>query len=168
MRWTRRPLSVRCRPGTSSYNLQAKIRRRACIHALPRAMRLRTLPPYLGRRRHYHVHHGTRPLLPAREGSGAATCRMASDPTSLFRNAPMLSHVTWLRTPPPSSGGLRCYHMPHDFEPRLPAREGSSAVTCPVTLGGPRALRIKKVIAATACSKARGFLRHVCALPRRM
>jgi hypothetical protein len=34
--------------------------------------------------------------------------------------------------------------MPHDFGPRLPAREGTGAAMCPMTLSSPRASEIKK------------------------
>jgi hypothetical protein len=86
-------------------------------------------------------------LLPAREGSSATTCHTALDPASLLRRAPLLSRVTRLWTPPLCSGRLWCCHVPHDSGPYLPAREGSSVVTCPATLRGPRALRIKKCLA---------------------
>jgi hypothetical protein len=82
----------------------------------------------------------------------------------------MLPHVTRLRTLPPCLGGLRCYHVPHGSETYLPAREGggSDVVTYPTTLRGPCALRIKKGLAAMACSKAHMFPRHTRVLPRRL
>jgi hypothetical protein len=62
----------------------------------------------------------------------------------VLQMALVLPRVTRLRTPPPYSGGLRFCHMSHGSGPCLPAREGSGAVTCPMTLRGPRVLRIKK------------------------
>jgi hypothetical protein len=134
---------------------------------LPRAPRPRTSPPCLGSLRCCHVSHDSGSRLPAREGSGATTCHMAPNFTSLLGRAlvllhahgsgsrlpaqgggaPVLSCVTWLQTPPPCSGGLRCYHVYYGSRPCLPAREGSDAVMCPTTLKGPRALRIKKGLA---------------------
>jgi hypothetical protein len=133
LRWFQGPLSVPYRPGTPTYNLQAKIRRRACIRTLPRVIWLRTLPPCRDGLWHCHMPHGSAPRLLARKGSGAATCRTALDPVSLLGRAPVLSRVARLRTPPPCSVGLQCCHVPHGFGPRLPAREGSSAATCHMT-----------------------------------
>jgi hypothetical protein len=134
-----RSLSVPYRPGTPAYKLQAKIRRSACIHALPRVPRLRTPPPCSGGLRCYHVSHGSGPRLPAREDSGTATCRTATDPSRC-------------------SGGLRCCHLSHGSGPRLPAggwvAPGLSHV--PLPLEG-RGLRIKKDLAARACSNAHVF-----------
>jgi hypothetical protein len=107
---------------------------------------------------------------PARVGFGAVTCHTASNPASLFGRALMLPRITRLQTPPSYSGGLRCYHEPHSSGPCLPARGvgASSAVTCPMTFRGQRALRIKKGLAITACSKTHMFPRHARVLPRRL
>jgi hypothetical protein len=59
-------------------------------------------------------------------------------------------------------------HVPHGSGPCLPARGGSGAVTCPTSLRGSRALRIKKCLAATAYNKACVFSRHIRTLPRRL
>jgi hypothetical protein len=61
---------------------------------------------------HCHVSYSFGPHLLAREGSGAATCSTAPDPTSLLRRDPVLPCVPRLRILPP-------------------AREGSGATTCP-------------------------------------
>jgi hypothetical protein len=53
--------------------------------------------------------------LPAREGFGAAMCPMAP-------------------TPPPSTGGLWCHHMPRGVRSSLLTREGSGATTCHLAL----------------------------------
>jgi hypothetical protein len=87
---------------------------------LSRAPRLWALPPYLRGLRRYYVPHGTAPCLPAQECSGAATCPATSDPVSLLRRAPSLSRVSWLRTPPPYSGGVRRCHV----------SRGSQRATC--------------------------------------
>jgi hypothetical protein len=63
-----------------------------------------------------------------------ATCPAALDPASLTRRAPTLPRASRLRTPPPCSGGLRCCHVSHGSGPRLPAQEGSGAVTCHTAL----------------------------------
>jgi hypothetical protein len=46
----------------------------------------------------------------------------------------MLPRVPRLRTLPPCWGGLRRCHMSHGSRPRLLAREGSGAATCPMAL----------------------------------
>jgi hypothetical protein len=46
---------------------------------LPHVTRLRTLPPYLGGLRCYHVPHGSETYLPAREG-GVRCCHISHDP----------------------------------------------------------------------------------------
>jgi hypothetical protein len=60
---------------------------------LPRALRLRTLPPCRGGLRHCHVTYGSGPHLPAEVGSDAATCSMAPDPVSRPRRVPALPCV---------------------------------------------------------------------------
>jgi hypothetical protein len=62
------------------------------------------------------------------------TCPTAPNPASLLGRAPVPPRVTRLRTPPPSSGGLRCCHLSHGYGPRLTAREGSGVATCPMAL----------------------------------
>jgi hypothetical protein len=49
----------------------------------------------------YHVSYGSGPRLPAKVGSGTATCPTAPEPTSLMRWALVLPCVQRLRTPPP-------------------------------------------------------------------
>jgi hypothetical protein len=49
---------------------------------------------------------GSGPHLPAREGSGAATCIVALDPAFLLERATMLSRVLQLRTLPPRWEGF--------------------------------------------------------------
>jgi hypothetical protein len=142
----------------------ASLPRRAL--ALPHVPWLWTLPPCSRGLRCCHMSHGSGPRLPAWEGSGAATYRMALDPASLLERALVLPCAPRLRTWPPYSGGLRCCHVPHSSGPRLPARGGSGAVTCTVTLTGQCALIMKKGLAATTCSKAHMFPRHAPALPR--
>jgi hypothetical protein len=61
------------------------------------------------------MNHGTGSCLPARQGSGAATCPTAPDP-------------------PPCSGGLQCCHVPHGFRLHLTAWEGFGAATCSTAL----------------------------------
>jgi hypothetical protein len=73
-------LSVPCRPGTPVYMPQVKTESGVSIHTLPRAMRYRTLAPCQGGLWGRHVSSGFEPHLPAREGSGAATCTMAPNP----------------------------------------------------------------------------------------
>jgi hypothetical protein len=82
--------------------------------ALPRAMWLRTLPPYQNELRHCQVPcsighclpaeagfgaatcpHGTGPHLPVGEGSSAATCLVVLSHTSLPRRALTLPRVPW-------------------------------------------------------------------------
>jgi hypothetical protein len=63
--------------------------------ALPRVPWPWTLPPCRGGLQCCHMFCSSRPLLPVKEGSGAAVCPTASDPASLL-------------------GGLRCCHAPRD------------------------------------------------------
>jgi hypothetical protein len=105
-----------------------------------------TPPPCSGGLRCRHVSHGSGPRLPAREGSGAAMFPTALDPASLLRRASVLPRVARLLTPPSCSAGLWCCYVSHGSRPHLPAREGSSAATCPTALnpasllGGGRGL----------------------------
>jgi hypothetical protein len=69
---------------------------------------------------YFYVYHGSRPHLPAEEGSGTTTCPMVLDSASLLGRVLTLSHVPWLQT-------------------SLPAREGSSAATYP-TVPNPTSL----------------------------
>jgi hypothetical protein len=119
---------------------------------LLRVARLRTLPPYSGGLWCCHMSRGSGPRLPTREGSGAATCPMTSDPTSLLGRAPVLPRA-------------------HGFRPCLPTRGrggGSDVVMCPAIFKGSRALSIKKSVVVTACNKAHVFPRHDRTLPRRL
>jgi hypothetical protein len=65
----------------------------------------------------------------------------ASDPVSLLGRAPVLPRVTWFRTLPPCSVGLRCCHVSHGSGPCLLAQEGSSAAMCPTALNHASLLR---------------------------
>jgi hypothetical protein len=58
------------------------------------------------------VPYSTGPCLPTDVWSGASTCPVDLDPTSLIGRAPALPRVLWLRTPPPCKGGLRCTMCP--------------------------------------------------------
>jgi hypothetical protein len=91
----------------------------------PRAQLHQTLPLCQGGLRHCHVSSVSRPHLPAREGSGATTCIMALDPTSLLRRA----------LEPPY--GLRLRTLP-------PCREGFGTATHPTVPYGSLASSIKK------------------------
>jgi hypothetical protein len=137
--------------------------------------------PYSGGLRCCHVSHGSGSRLPAREGFGAATCHTVSDPASLLGRASVLPRVPRVQTPSLCLGGLRCCHVPPASlfrrAPMLPhvprlrtllscSRGGPDALTCSTTLKGLWVLRIKKVLAVTACSKARVFSRHIRVLSR--
>jgi hypothetical protein len=82
----------------------------------------------------YHVSRGSGSCLPVGESSDAVTCPVALDLASLLGRAPVLSRIPRLWILPQCSGGHQCYHVSHDTGPRLPAREGSSTVTCPAAL----------------------------------
>jgi hypothetical protein len=162
-------MSIPCRPGIPAYMLQAKTKGKICIHTMAHATtvseptsllregsdtatcpRLQTPPLHLGGLRHCYVPRGSRPPpLTIQEGSSAAMCSSAPDPTSLLRRDPALTHVLWLRTTPTSV-------------------VGSSADTCPMALHGPWAVEIEEDIAATSCSEARVFPRHTRALSRHL
>jgi hypothetical protein len=120
---------------------------------LPRATRLWTSPSCSLGLQYCHVLQSSGPCLPAREGSGASMCHTALKPASLLGRVPVLSRAPRLRFLPPCTGW---------------GGGGSGAVTCPATLGGAHALRIKKGLAATTCNKARVFSRHSRVLPRRL
>jgi hypothetical protein len=107
-------LLVPCGPGTPAYKLQRTATQRAG-HAFV----------------HRHIACSAGSHLPAREGSDAAMCPVASDPASQLGRAPALPHVPHLRTLPPDSGGLRRCHVSLSFRPHLSTREGSGAVTRP-------------------------------------
>jgi hypothetical protein len=96
---------------------------------------------------HCHVPCGSGPYLPTEVGSSAATCHTAPDPASLLTRAPVHLCVPPLQTMPPCLGGLQCYHMSRGSGPRLPTQQGSDTATCPTTIRGPHALRIKKGLA---------------------
>jgi hypothetical protein len=99
---------------------------------LPRVPRLRILPPCSGELRRCHVSRGSGSCLPPQEGSDAAMCPTASDPSSLLKRAPELPCVPWLWILPPCSGELWCYHMSCGSGSFLPTREGTGIATCPV------------------------------------
>jgi hypothetical protein len=145
-----------------------------CICTLPRVLQLRTPPSCSGGLWCCHVLHISGSRLPTRKGSSATTYHTAPDPAFLLGRALVLSYVPQFWIPPYCSRGLQCYHVSHGFEPSLPIWGGGrgrwsfDAVTCPVNLKGSRALRVKKGLATTAYSKARMFLRHVRALPKRL
>jgi hypothetical protein len=92
---------------------------------------------------------GFRSCLAVQEGSGVATRPSAPDPTSPLRRRPTLTRVIQLRTAPASE-------------------VGSSADMCLMALHMPWPAEIKECLAAMVCSEARVFLRHICALPRRL
>jgi hypothetical protein len=88
-RWARGPLLAPYRPGTPTYKLQVKIGTRACTQLPPCVLQNRTLLASQGGLQGYHVYSGPKARLPNRKGSDAATCTMASDPTSLQGRALM-------------------------------------------------------------------------------
>jgi hypothetical protein len=59
-----------------------------------------------------HMPCSTEPCLPIEVGSGVATCMVAPDPASLIGRVPAPSCVSWIQTPPPCKGGLRCATCP--------------------------------------------------------
>jgi hypothetical protein len=59
------------------------------------------------------VPYSFEPRLSAEVGSGAVMCPMVSDLASHLRWAPMLSRALWLRTSPPSRGGIQRCHVSH-------------------------------------------------------
>jgi hypothetical protein len=61
----------------------------------------------------------------------ATTCPTVPDLTSLLMRAPVLPRVPRLRTSSPCRGRLRYCHVSRGLQIRLPAEEGSSAVTRP-------------------------------------
>jgi hypothetical protein len=85
------------------------------VHSRATTLQYRTLPSSQGGLRPRHVSNGSRPRLPAREGSSVVTCPVALDPTS-----PM--------------GGLQHFHVSHRSGPHLSAREGSGVAMCPTAL----------------------------------
>jgi hypothetical protein len=118
--WLNKVLSASCKLGMHTYKPQVKISSRTCIHALSRALRLRTsrsllrwapmLPRVLGLRtpppdwgglQRCHMSYGFGPRLLAEVGSSTTTCPTALDRPSLLRWAPVLPHVSWLRILPP-------------------------------------------------------------------
>jgi hypothetical protein len=82
-------LSVPCRPGTPTNRLKSKIRSKT----------------------YYHMSYSSESLLPARQGSGVATCPVTLNPASLLRRAPVLPRALWLRTTPPCLGELQRSHV---------------------------------------------------------
>jgi hypothetical protein len=80
----------------------------------------------------------------------AVMCHAAPDLASLSRWAPVLPRVLQLWTSHLRQGKLRRCHVSHGTGPRLPAGEGSGAVTHPIVPCGPRASSIKKGLAGLA------------------
>jgi hypothetical protein len=87
-------VSVSCRPGTPTYNLQVKKRSRTCTYASPCALQHWTLPPSQCRLRDCHVSSGSVSCLHDEKGSSATTCPMALNPASLQGRAPV-RHVSY-------------------------------------------------------------------------
>jgi hypothetical protein len=83
-----------------------------CTHMLSRALQHQLQPPSQGRLQGCNMSNGSGSRLPDRKGSGAATCTIALDPTSLQRRA-LVRHVSY------SSGSC------------LPLGEGSGAPRVP-------------------------------------
>jgi hypothetical protein len=79
---------------------------------------------------HCHVTYGSGPRFLAEVGSGAVTCPMSLDLASRLRWAPVLPCALWLRTSPPSWGGLQRCHVSYGSRPCLPAEVGSGAAKC--------------------------------------
>jgi hypothetical protein len=96
-----------------------------------------------------HMPYSSGSSLPAREGSGTATCPTAQDPGSLLGRALALSRVSWQRIPSPYLGGLWYCHVSHYTKPHLHAREGSGAAMCPVALD-PTSLLGRAMVLARA------------------
>jgi hypothetical protein len=96
---------------------------------------------------HFHVSYDSKPHLPVEVGSGTVTCPTVSGLASQLRWAPLLPRVLWLRTSPPSWGGLWHCHVSYDFGPRLPVEVGSDTTTCPAGPNGLWASSIKKSLA---------------------
>jgi hypothetical protein len=121
--------------------------------ALPRVPRLWILPPCLRGLRRCHVSHGSGSCLPAREGSGAATCPTALITAYLFGRALTLPCVPQIQILPP-------------------AQEGSSAVTCPtassLTSLLRRALTLPHVFAALCGPQTSIIMKGLDGLPMRL
>jgi hypothetical protein len=128
------PLSVPYRPGTPTYRIQDKTRSRACIHALPCALQLRTMHLCQGGLRRCHVSYSSGPCLPVEVGSSAATCLMTPDLAPLLKWAPVPLHVQWLRISLRGRRGLRHRHMSRDSGPLFPVEMGSGVAACPMAL----------------------------------
>jgi hypothetical protein len=123
-------VSVACRLGTphiDSNPRQGARRTATCPIALDPASLLERVLMLPHEPRHW--------ILPPCS-AGLRRCHVShcTGPTSLLGRASVLSRAPWLRTPPHCLGGLRYCHMLYGFGPYLPAREGSSAVTCPTAL----------------------------------
>jgi hypothetical protein len=69
-------------------------------NAASKRIQLWTMPLYQGGLRRCHISSGSRPHLPIKVGSSAATCPEALDLAFLLERAPVLSRVLWLLTPP--------------------------------------------------------------------
>jgi hypothetical protein len=124
-----------CRPSTSTYKHQVKIRSRACIHALSYALQHRTLPPNQGGLWGCYMFSGSGSHLSNRKCFGATTCTAAPDPVFLqgrasvchvsyssgscllARQSSVASCVLQLQILPPCKGGLRCTTCPAAPDP---------------------------------------------------
>jgi hypothetical protein len=82
------------------------------MHPRAATLHYRTLPSSQGGLWRRHMSSGSGSCLPAREGSGNATCPAVLD----------------LASP---TGGLRRFHVSRGSRPCLPGREGSGVATCP-------------------------------------
>jgi hypothetical protein len=113
------------RPGTPANRLEVKIRSRAYYHMLPCVQQHQTLSPYRGGLQCHHVSHGSRPHLPVEEGSGAAMCLEALDPTTMLRRALLPSHAQQLWISPPAEEGFGVAMCPAAPDPASPLRRAS-------------------------------------------
>jgi hypothetical protein len=93
------------------------------------------------------VSYDSRRRLPAEMGSCAAMCPAALDLASRLRWTPTLPRVLWLRTSPPSRGGLQHCHMSNGSGPRLRPEVGSGTAMCPAAPFRLWASSIKKRLA---------------------
>jgi hypothetical protein len=133
-----------------------------CAQVLPHVLQPRTLPSCRGGLRCCHVSRGPGPRLLAELSSGAATCSLAPDLTSLLRWTLVLPCVPWLwalHSREESSGAATCSSTLNLASlprlalallrvPRLqalpPRDESSGAATYPTAPNGLWTTRIKK------------------------
>jgi hypothetical protein len=143
--------------------LQTKVKGKVCNYTLapePASLlregsgavtcsRLWTPPFCLRGLQRCYVSRGFRPCLTIQEGSGVATYSSPPDLASPLRRVTTLTRVLRLWT-------------------ALASDVGFGADACLMALHRPCVVEIKKDLAINVCSKACVFLRHVCALPRRL